>query len=108
MWRAAKYPHAKKSSMKVSKAKGLCSIFAIGDVKTNEWYLDSGVTSNMARSDQPFVNAIAIDHDVGTTNNSNMKAITKGAIAMETKHGRVDVSDIIPELATNLLSVSTI
>lgn len=83
---AAKCPHVKKSS-KASKQKGLCSVFGIGDVKTDEWYFDSGATCHMARSDQPYVSAVDMAHDIGTANNSNMKAVAKRTVAMETKHG---------------------
>ena len=33
-----------KPTAKPSKSKGFCSIFAIGNVETNEWYFYSGAT----------------------------------------------------------------
>nr|XP_029725279.1 uncharacterized protein LOC115265158 [Aedes albopictus] len=85
-------------------------IFAIGNVKTSEWYFDSGATCHMARAEQRFIDEEAMNHDVGTANNSSMKAIAKGSVSLNGSEGCVNVGSVlkIPDLATNLLSVSTI
>ncbi|XP_055605520.1 uncharacterized protein LOC129753699 [Uranotaenia lowii] len=70
---------------KGSKPKRFCSIFAIGDVKADEWYLDSRATVHMARADQSFVNVVTMEHDVGTANNGNMKAVAKGTVIFMAK-----------------------
>lgn len=74
--------------MKPSKSKGLCNIFTIENVKTNEWYFDSSATYPMA----------------------SMKAIAKGSLSLHDSEGCVYVGSVfrIPDLATSSLSLSTI
>lgn len=98
------------ANQKGRKQKGLCCIFAMGDVMTKEWYFDSGATSHMARSDQNFTNEVPMNHGVGTANSSSMMTVAKGSVLLNTSEGEVNVDEVlkIPELATNLLSVSAI
>nr|XP_029729615.1 uncharacterized protein LOC115266995 [Aedes albopictus] len=100
---AAKCPERVKS-----KPKGLCSIFAIGDVKNDAWYFDSGATCHMARVNQGFTDEKILEHNVGTANNGSMKAVARGTVGLRSEDGLINVHDVlkIPDLATNLLSIS--
>lgn len=82
----------------------------MGDVKDDAWYFDSGATCHMTRANHRFTDETELEHNVGTANNGSMTAIARGTVGLPSKDGVIDVHDVlkIPDIATNLLSVSSI
>lgn len=105
---AAKCPQKQNSPRTAGKA--LCSVFAMGEVSDKEWYFDSGATCHMSRSGDGFVEQHRMAHPVATANNGSMMSVAKGLVKLDLSEGPIEVKEVlqIPELATNLLSISKI
>ncbi|XP_062539278.1 uncharacterized protein LOC134207587 [Armigeres subalbatus] len=82
----------------------------MSDVDEREWYFGSGATCHMSRCAEGFVKQQQMSHPVGTANNGCMMSVAKGVMNLQLEEGPIEVKNVlqIPELATNLLSVSKI
>lgn len=71
-----------------------------------EWYFDSGATSQMAKSNEGFVEEHEMPHPVGTANNGSMVSVARGVVRLELTEGPIEVYVVlrIPELTINLFS----
>lgn len=85
-------------------------VCTVGDVDMDEWFFDSGATSHMARSKADFRGKQNMSHEVGTAKNASMRVTAKGVVNLDCVEGTVDVQEVseVPDLATNLLSISKI
>lgn len=90
------------------KLNTLWSSFAIGDANAESWYFDSGATCHMAKPNQNFTDETKLEQVIWTANNGGMIAMGKGTV--ELKQNNVNVHEVlkVPDLVTNLLSVSEI
>lgn len=113
---ANKCPKSKSSKKSNSTEKnGLLTVFAANDFKSSdEWIIDSGASSHMTHTKENFCSTSeATSNIVRVANNQTMTVNGAGSCELEidvnnkTKIVSVDAI-FVPELSTNLLSVSQI
>ena len=99
---------------KTGEDSSLCSVFSAGTVNSQSWYFDSGATNHMTKHKFWMKDMKNLKDSVGVANNQKMEVKGTGKCKVVGKCGNskkeVDVRDVlyIPELSTNLLSVSQI
>ena len=82
--------------------------------KDDHWYFDSGASNHFAKSKETLENLENYSGTVVAANSGAMKVVAKGSmklwttVAPEDKPIEVNDVQVIPELSTNLLSVSQI
>lgn len=93
-----------------NKSKALCAMLAVGRGKEEEWYFDSAASSHMTRSEEGFKKRENLENSIETANNQSIKSVAKGFVELDLKEGNIEVQDVllVPDLATNLLSISEI
>ena len=79
-------------------------------VRAGAWYFDSGASCHMARPEQYFDGEKPVGLAVGTANNGSMQVVSRGNVTLECPDGDLDIHGVlkVPDLTTNLLSVSKI
>jgi hypothetical protein len=104
-----KQTNSKASSSK-AKGKALCASLAIGSGNDEDWYFDSGATAHMTRTAENFIKDTDWVHSIETAGGQNIKSVAKGTVNLELDEGPLEVNDVwlVPDLSTNLLSISKI
>lgn len=104
----------KKSRNKCNKAESLlCTSFAVKGSGNDDWFIDSGATAHMTVNKHLLENSKQLANgEVVVADNFRLKVDSAGDVNIKLAKGagtdRVIVKDVlyIPELCTNLLSVS--
>lgn len=92
------------------KGKALCAMMAVGRGKEEDWYFDSAASSHMTRSEEGFKKHETVVNSIDTANNQSIKSVARGFVELDLKEGSIEVQNVllVPDLATNLLSISQI
>lgn len=95
------------------KKSSLCAV-SEGFVNPNAWYLDSGATSHMSRNRNWIRDMKVCNNTVNIANNRQVKVRGQGFCEVRVKcenfQKDLDIKDVsyVPDLSTNLLSISKI
>lgn len=91
------------------------AVFLSGDFGKHEWYIDSGASRHMTLNENWLLNKCEPDsNEMVVADNTTMKVKCKGSLIMHTKVNNtvfeIKVNNVlyVPNLTTNLLSVSQI
>jgi len=116
----AKYCTFKKQHVNIvsensnsNNSSSLCTTFAVNNVRSDSWYIDSGASAHMVNKKE-WLNNIRDTHitEVLSANNAKLDVMGLGEVLVSLNtsgmHNNVEVKDVlyVPELCTNLLSVS--
>lgn len=102
-------------STEVKKKASLCAVLNTGNfVNPNDWYFDSGATCHMTKHKNWVKKMKIVKDSVNIANNFHIQVKGKGKCEVSANCGNyrndVNVEDVsyVPELSTNLLSISKI
>lgn len=110
----SKYEHSRKSNGGSGKnVHAFSAIFLTGNFNKNDWYIDSGASSHLTVHIDWLANRRQVENaSITVANNTNLPVECSGEVEMrssvegETKNIVVHDVMCVPQLTTNLLSVS--